>query len=93
MRAALALFGYRSVGRMMVGVVVDSLLNVLYTADKDGNIDLFDLGVEGNQTTQKVLLLLCSCCFALAALLLLLRLAVVLEDAGTCFPSLCSSTF
>ncbi|CAN0448918.1 unnamed protein product, partial [Ascophyllum nodosum] len=54
-RAALALFGYRSVGRMMVGVVVDSLLNVLYTADKDGNIDLFDLGVEGNQTTQKVM--------------------------------------
>ncbi|CAM9487954.1 unnamed protein product, partial [Ascophyllum nodosum] len=39
----------------MVDVVVDSLLNVLYTLDKDGNIDLFDLGVEGNQTTQKIM--------------------------------------
>ncbi|CAM9540207.1 unnamed protein product [Ascophyllum nodosum] len=55
LRAALALFGYRDLGRIMVDVVVDSLLNVLYTLDKDGNIDLFDLGAQGNQTTQKIM--------------------------------------
>ena len=39
-------------------VVVDSLRNVLYTLHRDGTLDLYDLGVSGNQTTLKVRVLL-----------------------------------
>ena len=52
--SVLALFGYRNAERTLVDVVVDPLRNVLYTLDLAGNMDLFDLGADGNQTTQKV---------------------------------------
>lgn len=53
--SVLALFGLRrSADRVLVDVVVDPLRNVLYTLDMAGDIDLFDLGANGNGTTQKV---------------------------------------
>lgn len=52
-KSVLALFGYRSAERTLIDVVVDPLRNVLYTLDLDGRMDLFDLGADGNQTTQK----------------------------------------
>lgn len=54
MHAMYALLGMRSAQRTLADVVVDPLRNVLYTLDLEGNMDLFDLGVDGNQTTQKV---------------------------------------
>ncbi|CAM9590794.1 unnamed protein product, partial [Ascophyllum nodosum] len=54
LRAALTLFGYHDSARVLVDVVVDSLRNVLYTLHRDGTLDLYDLGVSGNQTTLKV---------------------------------------
>lgn len=54
MHALLALLGIRSAQRTLVDVVVDPLRNVLYTLDLEGNMDLFDLGADGNHTTQKV---------------------------------------
>lgn len=52
--AILALLGLRSPQRTLADIVVDPLRNVLYTLDAQGNIDLFDLGADGNQTAQKV---------------------------------------
>lgn len=52
--ALLALLGLRSADRMLVDIVVDPLRNVLHTLDLEGNMDLFDLGADGNQTAQKV---------------------------------------
>ncbi len=53
--SVLALFGLRRAAaeRVLVDVVVDPLRNVLYTLDRAGDIDLFDLGADGNSTTQK----------------------------------------
>eukprot|EP00752_Nemacystus_decipiens_P013044 g11539.t1 len=52
--SVLALFGLRRrADRVLVDVVVDPLRNVLYTLDMAGDIDLFDLGADGNRTTQK----------------------------------------
>lgn len=62
LRMVMALFGFHDGGRTLVDVVVDSLRNVLYTLDKIGNIDLFDLGVDGNKTIQKVTCRL-FCCY------------------------------
>ncbi|CAN0238023.1 unnamed protein product, partial [Scytosiphon promiscuus] len=38
---------------VLVDVIVDPLRNVLYTLDLAGDVDLFDLGADGNNTTQK----------------------------------------
>lgn len=54
MNSVLALFGLRRADRVLVDVVVDPLRNVLYTLDMAGDVDLFDLGANGNHTTQKV---------------------------------------
>ncbi|CAN0398081.1 unnamed protein product, partial [Hapterophycus canaliculatus] len=51
--AVFALLGFRQPGRVLVDVVVDPLRNVLYTLDLAGDVDLFDLGADGNNTTQK----------------------------------------
>ncbi|CAN0131010.1 unnamed protein product, partial [Ectocarpus fasciculatus] len=48
-----ALLGLRRAERVLVDVVVDPLRNVLYTLDLAGDVDLFDLGGDGNSTTQK----------------------------------------
>ncbi|CAM9519333.1 unnamed protein product, partial [Ectocarpus sp. 12 AP-2014] len=48
-----ALLGLRRAERVLVDVVVDPLRNVLYTLDLAGDVDLFDLGADGNSTTQK----------------------------------------
>lgn len=66
LRMVMALFGFRDGGRTLVNILVDSLRNVLYTLDMNGNIDLFDLGVDGNKTIQKVTYrLICCCCSTL----------------------------
>ncbi|CAM9600176.1 unnamed protein product, partial [Choristocarpus tenellus] len=51
--ALLTLLGLRSGDRVLVDIVVDSMRNIVYTLDCDGGIDLFDLGLDGNQTIQK----------------------------------------
>lgn len=54
-----ALLGLRRAERVLVDVVVDPLRNVLYTLDLAGDVDLFDLGADGNSTTQKAWFVVC----------------------------------